>query len=58
MRDLRSRLAKLEGVNNRQYHLIVLERADETEAEALARKPAPPGACVILFDTGIYRSGA
>ena len=56
MPDLRSRLAKLEGVS--QIHLIALDRADETEAEALARRPAPPGARVVLIDTGIYRSGS
>ena len=55
MADLKTRLAKLEGVS--QIHLIALDRADETEAEALARRPAPPGARVILIDTGIYRSG-
>ncbi len=58
MPDLRSRLAKLEGVGNPQIHLIALDRADETEAEALARRPAPPGARVVLIDTGIYRSGS
>ena len=56
--DLRSRLDKLEGVGNPQIHLIALDRADETEAEALARRPAPPGARVVLIDTGIYRSGS
>lgn len=58
MPDLRSRLAKLEGVGNRQIHLIALDRADETEEETLARRPAPPGARVVLIDTGIYRSGS
>jgi len=58
---MKSRLcARLDRLQpgSRFTHLVVLDRSDETEEEALVRCPPPAGAQVVLVDTGIYRPGA
>ena len=53
---LRARLDRLQP-GSQFAHLVVLDRSDETEDEALARCPPPEGTRVVLVDTGIYRPG-
>jgi hypothetical protein len=55
--SLKKRLDRLQPATV-PVHFIVLDRPDETLEEALARRPAPDRARVMLVDTGIYRSDA